>query len=57
MGSGTVSWSSRKQSIVTLSTIDAEFVATSLCVCQAIWLRQILDTLQFKQEGGYNNLL
>ena len=48
MGSTTVSWSSKKQSIVTLSTTEAELVAATTCVCQAIWLRKILEELQFK---------
>ncbi|PKA52883.1 Retrovirus-related Pol polyprotein from transposon TNT 1-94 [Apostasia shenzhenica] len=52
MGSGAISWSSRKQSIVTLSTTEAEFVAASACVCQAIWLRNILEEIHFKQEGS-----
>lgn len=52
MGSGAVSWSSRKQSVVTLSTTEAEFVAANSCACQAVWLRQILAALQFKQEGA-----
>jgi len=47
----------KKQSIVTLSTTEAEFVAASLCVSQAIWLKEILETLQFKQERATNNLL
>ncbi|KAL3721830.1 hypothetical protein ACJRO7_034209 [Eucalyptus globulus] len=50
LGSGAVSWSSKKQSIVTLSTTEAEFVAATSCACQAIWLRKILEELQFKQQ-------
>ncbi|KAJ4718900.1 Retrovirus-related Pol polyprotein from transposon TNT 1-94 [Melia azedarach] len=51
MGSGAVSWSSKKQAIVTLSTTEAEYVAATSCACQAIWLRKILEELYFKQEG------
>jgi hypothetical protein len=50
LGTGAVSWSSKKQPIVTLSTTEAEFVAASACACQAIWLRKILEELHFKQE-------
>lgn len=51
LGLGEVSWSSRKQSIVTLSTTGSEFVATAACACQAIWLRKILEKIHFKQKG------
>lgn len=50
LGSGAVSWSSKKQPIVTLSTTEAEFVAAASSACQAIWLRKILEELQFKQQ-------
>jgi len=38
----TFTWSSKKQSIVTLSTCEAEYVATTTCVCHSIWLRRLL---------------
>ncbi|XP_038875145.1 secreted RxLR effector protein 161-like [Benincasa hispida] len=49
-GSGAISWSSKKQPIVTLSTTKAELVAATSCACQAIWLRNILENLHYKQE-------
>ncbi|XP_047270289.1 secreted RxLR effector protein 161-like [Capsicum annuum] len=51
LGSGVISWSSKKQPIVTLSTTEAEYVAAASYACQAIWLRNILEELYFKKEG------
>src|SRR5713226_3414452 len=42
MGSGVISWFSRKQSYVALSTAEAEYVASYLASCEAVWLRKIL---------------
>ena len=51
IGSGAVSWSSKKQTIVTLLTTEVEFVAATSCACQAIWLKKVLKELYFKQQG------
>ncbi|GKV53318.1 hypothetical protein SLEP1_g59850, partial [Rubroshorea leprosula] len=50
LGFGAISWSSKKQPIVTLSTIEAEYVATTSCACQAIWLRRVLKELEMNQH-------
>ena len=34
-----------------MSTTEAEFVAATTCACQAIWLKKILEELQFKEDG------
>jgi hypothetical protein len=47
-----VSWSSKKQAIVTLSTTEAEFVAAASCACQAVWLGRILEQLKQAQMNG-----
>ena len=52
MSGGAIAWSSRKQPIVTLSTIKAEFVAASTCACQAIWMRRILKKIGRSQIEG-----
>ncbi|XP_068339218.1 uncharacterized mitochondrial protein AtMg00810-like [Pyrus communis] len=39
MGDTAFTWMLKMQSIVTLSTYEAEYVAATACVCHAIWLR------------------
>jgi hypothetical protein len=45
LSSGAVSWSSKKQPVVTLCTTEAEFIAAASSTCQAVWLRRILQQL------------
>ena len=42
LGSGAVSWSSKKQDTVVLSSSEAEYMAATSSACQATWLRKIL---------------
>lgn len=49
LGGSVISWSSKKQSIVTLSTCEAEYVASTSCTCHAIWLRRLLKELNLPQ--------
>ncbi|GJU20001.1 retrovirus-related pol polyprotein from transposon TNT 1-94 [Tanacetum coccineum] len=42
LGGGVVSWGSKKQSYLTDSTMEAEFVALASCYKEAEWLRDLL---------------
>ncbi|CAL5381550.1 unnamed protein product [Camellia sinensis] len=49
-GSGMFSWCSRKQEIIAQSTAEAEYVAATAAVNQALWFRKLLTDLHMEQE-------
>jgi hypothetical protein len=42
LGSAMVSWCSRKQTSLALSTVEAEYIALCVAVREAVWLRKLL---------------
>ncbi|KAD3337683.1 hypothetical protein E3N88_33203 [Mikania micrantha] len=50
LGNCAISWSSRKQSTVALSSSEAEYIAATAAACQGVWLRRILEDLGCDQE-------
>jgi transposase InsO family protein len=42
VGSGAVSWNSKRQQTTATSTVEAEYMATSHATKEAIWLRQLM---------------
>jgi hypothetical protein len=50
LGTGAVSWSSKKQDIVTTSTCEAEYVAMASATKEALWLRMLLEDIGFGQR-------
>ena len=50
LGNGAVSWGSKKQSVVALSTVEAEYISGSLGVQEAIWERKLLEELGFNTK-------
>ncbi|CAL1353733.1 unnamed protein product [Linum trigynum] len=47
---GVVSWASKKQLVVTFSTTEVEFVVTSFCAAQCVWMRRVLEQIGWKKS-------
>ena len=45
IGSNLFSWSSKKQQVIALFTVEAEYIATTNSAIQVLWLRRILGVL------------
>ena len=45
LGGGAITWCSKKQSCVALSTMEFEYVACSAAIQEAVWLRRFLQRL------------
>nr|CAD1836378.1 unnamed protein product [Ananas comosus var. bracteatus] len=43
LGHSLVSWSSKKQNSVALSTAEAEYIAAGCCCAQVLWMKQTLE--------------
>ncbi|GKA88247.1 retrovirus-related pol polyprotein from transposon TNT 1-94, partial [Tanacetum coccineum] len=48
---GTVSWVSKLQSVVAMSTTEAEYVAAAQASKEAVWLKMLLEELGRKQDN------
>jgi hypothetical protein len=51
LGRSLVSWSSKKQNHVALSTVEAEYISAGSCCAQLLWMKATLDDfgVKFKQ--------
>ena len=50
IGSGIVSWSSKKQPTVSLSSTEAEYKALCAATCEVVWLRRLLQDVGEEQN-------
>ena len=50
LGNGAVSWSSKRQPTVALSSCEAEYMAATQCVKEAIWLQGLLKEIGYPGE-------
>src|ERR1044072_365697 len=52
LGGASVAWSSRKEPIVALSSCETEYIAASLCACQATWMVNLVEEIIGKNHGA-----
>ncbi|CAH9099164.1 unnamed protein product [Cuscuta epithymum] len=52
LGSGAVTWSSKKQETIALSSSEAEYVAAGAAAKQALWISKVLKDLGCAQSDG-----
>jgi uncharacterized membrane protein len=48
LGRSLVSWSSKKQNSIALSTIEAEYITADSCCAQIFWMKAILNDFRIK---------
>ena len=54
LGKGAVSWSSKKQYIIALSSTEAEYIAQTHATKEALWLQAFLQEIQGLSTGPLN---
>ena len=52
LANGPVTWSSRRQKMVTLSTTESEYVAASSAAKEAVWLRNMLSEIGHRCDSA-----
>ncbi|MCO5569283.1 hypothetical protein L7F22_022995 [Adiantum nelumboides] len=50
LGCGTISWTSKKQPTVALSSTEAEYKAACFAACEAVWIRRLLAHLGAQEK-------
>lgn len=51
MAGGAISWNSKKQPTVALSTTEAEYMAFTHATKEAVWLHKLFKDIGFSQNG------
>ena len=52
LGGMSISWSSQKQSIVALSSCEAEYIAATGAACKALWMKRLISELKHEEQNG-----
>jgi hypothetical protein len=50
IGGGAISWNSKRQPLITLSTTEAEYMANTQATKEAIWITKLMMDLGYMEE-------
>jgi hypothetical protein len=50
VGNNLVAWMSKKQASISLSTVEAEYIAAGSCCTQLLWMKTLLGDYGFSQD-------
>ena len=50
IGDNLISWKSKKQDVVVISSAEAEYQVMALATCELIWLKHLLQELRFGND-------
>lgn len=56
-GRSPISWGSKKEPIVALSSCESEYVAAAMSACQAVWLDTLMQELKMKEPTAVRLLI
>lgn len=54
VGGNLVTWRSKKQKIVTLSSVEAEFRGMTKGLCELLWLKRLLKKIGYTSQDTMN---
>ena len=52
LNNGVITWSSKKQPCIALSTMEAEYITCSVAVQEAVWLRRFFQHLEIVKDAS-----
>lgn len=50
VGGNLVAWMSKKKILISLSTNEADYIATKSCCTQLLWMKMVLEDYGFSQD-------
>ena len=52
LNNGAITWTSKKQPCIALSTMEAEYVACSVAIQEVVWLRRFFQNLEVDKDAS-----